>query len=299
MTNLELLLRELISGQTGRVSAVGTIDRPGRPAEMFAVDPDRFFLAASVAKLSIASYVIQEVTSPASDPRWEDILTLREHHVRGGTGVLRHFPIGSSMTLRQAFTLMLAESDNTATNVVLGHIGSQTDINNWLHASSGRIQTGLTTRPDSLFESSEMRALDALELLERLEFSHEAMDALSRNHFYGGLRLHLEQQSPWRRRRYKLVALGAKACVKYRLDGWPKERLLRFACSRPASSRVVNKEGLLQIGNDCFRHDVGVIALDRDIKIRLAIFTMNAPADMIGDLTKAITNYAKSRTRKQ
>lgn len=296
MTDLEQKLREMIGGQSGRVSAVGTIDHPGQPAEMLAVDPDRFFLAASVAKLSIALYVIQEVTS--GEHRWDEILTLREHHDRGGTGVLRHFPIGTSMTLRQAFTLMLAESDNTATNVVLGHIGSQTDINNWFHASDGRTQTGLTLRADRLFESSALRALDALELLRRLKHSPEAMDALSRNHFYGGLRLHLEKQSSWSRRRYKVVAMGAKICVKYRLDGWPKERLLSFACSRPASSRVVNKEGLLRIDDDSFRHDVGVISLNNGTKIRLAIFTMNAPLNLIGDLTQAITKYAMSRSFK-
>ena len=54
----------------------------------------------------------------------EDMLTLHKSDMVPGSGILTyHFSDGATFPLRDAVRLMIVYSDNTATNLVLDHIG--------------------------------------------------------------------------------------------------------------------------------------------------------------------------------
>jgi N-acetylated-alpha-linked acidic dipeptidase len=88
--------------------------------ETFGLDPDLRVRSASTIKLPI----LVEVQAQVAEGRlaWTDRLTLTEDQKVQGAGVLREMADGLSLTLRDAVTLMIAISDNTATNMVLDRV---------------------------------------------------------------------------------------------------------------------------------------------------------------------------------
>ena len=76
----------------------------------------------------------------AGDARWADVLSLTDRHLSLPTGRLRNMPPGSPLTLHTLAASMIAESDNTATDVLIEYIGRDR-----LEALSG-LAPFLTTR---------------------------------------------------------------------------------------------------------------------------------------------------------
>lgn len=76
---------------------------------------------ASVIKLPILAHVALAVAEGAL--RWEEQLVLRDPAKVGGSGILKELGAGLSLSLRDLCTLMTALSDNTATNMLIDHVG--------------------------------------------------------------------------------------------------------------------------------------------------------------------------------
>jgi beta-lactamase class A len=77
---------------------------------------------ASLIKLAVMIEVYQQVAEGKA--KLSDPVTLRKEDMVGGSGVLtEHFTPGITFPLRDAVRLMIAVSDNTATNLVLDKIG--------------------------------------------------------------------------------------------------------------------------------------------------------------------------------
>jgi beta-lactamase class A len=77
---------------------------------------------ASLIKLPVMIETYQQVAE--GKIKLSDMLTLRKEDKVPGSGVLtNHFTDGLQFSLRDAVHLMIALSDNTATNMVLDHIG--------------------------------------------------------------------------------------------------------------------------------------------------------------------------------
>ena len=76
----------------------------------------------------------------AGEACWADVLTLSARHVSLPAGRLRDMPPGSPLTLHTLAALMISESDNTATDVLIDFIGQDR-----LEALSG-LSPFLTTR---------------------------------------------------------------------------------------------------------------------------------------------------------
>lgn len=85
------------------------------------------FYAASVIKVPIMASVYRAVDR--GDLSLMDLIILNEKEYVGGSGVLQHFTPGLSLPLQDIIMLMIIQSDNTATNLLIDLVGVD-DIQN-------------------------------------------------------------------------------------------------------------------------------------------------------------------------
>lgn len=102
--------------------------RPGREVEPFIYNQRRMF-PASMIKLFVMAKTMQDV----HDGRLslEEQLTIRKQDVVGGAGVTTWYNAGEKRTIAQLIQLMVVESDNTATNMLIDKLG-MANINQYL-----------------------------------------------------------------------------------------------------------------------------------------------------------------------
>ena len=92
--------------------------------QILAIDADQPVPTASVIKLGILYTALEQIRSGRA--HFDDQLTLRHQDQVPGSGVLLFFDTPMTLTLKDALTMMIAESDNTATNLVIDHLGIKT-----------------------------------------------------------------------------------------------------------------------------------------------------------------------------
>jgi beta-lactamase class A len=109
----------LAKAHKGRVAiVVQHLDR----SEHFHYGGDDVMPTASLIKFPVMIEVYQQVAE--GKIKLSDMLTLRKEDMVQGSGILTyHFSDGATFPLRDAVRLMIAFSDNTATNLVLDKIG--------------------------------------------------------------------------------------------------------------------------------------------------------------------------------
>lgn len=118
---MDTRLDTVIASVPGRVSAYARNLDTGRE---WSINADERVRTASTIKLPIACAVVREVS--AGRTRWSEPLLIRAADKVSGSGVLADFSDGARVSLRDAFTLMIIVSDNTATNLILDRIGADT-----------------------------------------------------------------------------------------------------------------------------------------------------------------------------
>jgi beta-lactamase class A len=89
--------------------------------ETVAISPDMPVQTASVIKLAILYEALEQVRSGKA--HFDDRITLTAADQVAGSGVLRLFDAPLSLTLKDALTMMIVMSDNSATNMVIDHLG--------------------------------------------------------------------------------------------------------------------------------------------------------------------------------
>lgn len=84
---------------------------------------DEIFYAASVIKVPIliAAFAAFEQKELSLD----DTVRLKREDLVGGSGVLQHMTPGTCFTIYDLLTLMIIQSDNTATNMVIDLVGKE------------------------------------------------------------------------------------------------------------------------------------------------------------------------------
>ena len=92
-----------------------------RTRETVAITPDEPVQTASVIKLAILYEALEQVR--AGKTHLEDKLTLNKADQVEGSGVLTYLDTPLPLTLKDALTLMIVMSDNTATNLAIDHLG--------------------------------------------------------------------------------------------------------------------------------------------------------------------------------
>ena len=84
---------------------------------------DEALSVASAFKLGVLAALRSEIESGARD--WADVVRLQDRHRSLPSGAMRDWPEGAPVTLQTAATLMIAESDNTATDLLIDTIGRE------------------------------------------------------------------------------------------------------------------------------------------------------------------------------
>jgi len=89
--------------------------------EKWGYNEQELFYAASVIKVPIMASVYSAVER--GDLTLTDLIILDEKDYVGGSGVIQHFTPGSSLPLQDIIMLMIIQSDNTATNLLIDLVG--------------------------------------------------------------------------------------------------------------------------------------------------------------------------------
>jgi beta-lactamase class A len=89
--------------------------------ETVAILPDTPVQTASVIKLAILYEALEQVRSGKA--HFDDKITLTAADQVAGSGVLLFFDAPLSLTLKDVLTMMIVMSDNSATNLVIDHLG--------------------------------------------------------------------------------------------------------------------------------------------------------------------------------
>ena len=105
------------------------LDRPGetaltvlRDGEAFAGGgTDRPLAVGSSFKLAVLKALEDAVA--AGRTSWNEVLTLDDRDRSLPSGVMQSWPAGSAVTVETAAILMISQSDNTATDVLIRHVG--------------------------------------------------------------------------------------------------------------------------------------------------------------------------------
>lgn len=170
---LETRLRPLIDGHKGEVAISVKHLKTGESFTHRAGDP---MPTASLIKLP----VMVEVYQQAHDGKLKltDPLTLRKEDKVPGSGILtEHFSDGASFALVDGVRLMIAFSDNTATNLVIDKIGIPTTAarmqmlgfsNTKLHSKSFKRETSVFPERSVQFGLGSTTANEMIGLLELL-----------------------------------------------------------------------------------------------------------------------------------
>jgi beta-lactamase class A len=114
-------LQSQISGFHGKVALYATDLATGKTV---AIDADQPVPTASVIKLGILYTALEEIR--AGRAHFDDRLMLNHEDQVPGSGVLLFLDTPHTLTLRDALTLMIAVSDNTASNLVIDDLGLDT-----------------------------------------------------------------------------------------------------------------------------------------------------------------------------
>ncbi|TWT87238.1 D-alanyl-D-alanine carboxypeptidase DacB precursor [Pseudobythopirellula maris] len=172
-SDLEKILRPLLEGHRGVVTAA--VKHLGT-GESFTHEADRPMPTASLIKLPlmVAAYEAIDRGETALDHK----ITLREEDKVPGSGVLTpHIGAGAEITLADAIQLMIAFSDNTATNLVIDQVGlgATTELmeglglhNTKLNAKVFRRDTSINPEGSRAYGLGSTTAAEILSLVEML-----------------------------------------------------------------------------------------------------------------------------------
>ena len=117
---MQHLVDDLAAHHHGHVSLYAKALRTG---QMVAIDPDRPVNTASVIKLAIMLEAMYQVKE--GQVSFGDELTLRKEDQVSGSGVLLLYRTPAKVDFETAIVLMITQSDNTAANLVLAHVGRE------------------------------------------------------------------------------------------------------------------------------------------------------------------------------
>jgi beta-lactamase class A len=117
---LQAQLRTLTAHYAGKVALYATDLRTGATV---GIDPDAPVPTASVIKLAILFDALKQIEQ--GQAAFSDRLTLMKDNQVGGSGVLGLFDTPLTVTLKDALTMMVVVSDNTATNLAIDRLGLQ------------------------------------------------------------------------------------------------------------------------------------------------------------------------------
>lgn len=135
---------------------------------LFSMNGDESLYAASIIKVPIMAAVF--TAAEEGDIRLGDKLTLRKDDMVGGSGVLQFMSPGIELPICDLVTLMIIQSDNTATNMLIELIGMGKiqAVMNGLGMERSEIHHKLMIVQANRVNSNEITATDMNALLTRI-----------------------------------------------------------------------------------------------------------------------------------
>lgn len=134
----------------------------------FSVNGNESFYAASIIKVPIMAAVF--AAAEEGSIRLGDYLPLRRDAMVGGSGVLQFMSPGIELPIYDLLTLMIIQSDNTATNMLIDLIGMEKiqAVMNGLGMERSEIHHKLMIVQANRVNSNEITATDVNALLTRI-----------------------------------------------------------------------------------------------------------------------------------
>jgi beta-lactamase class A len=117
---LQAQLQGMIAPYQGHVALYAVDLKSGRNV---AIDADTPVPTASVIKLTILYDAVKEIEEGKAS--FADEVTLTKDNQVEGSGVLQFFDVPLQLTFKDALEMMIIQSDNTATNLAIDHLGLQ------------------------------------------------------------------------------------------------------------------------------------------------------------------------------
>lgn len=239
-----------------------------------ALDADQPVATASVIKLAILYEALEQIR--AGRLHFEDRLTYRREDQVPGSGVLLFFDTPATITFKDALTLMIALSDNTAANLCMDHVGIKNVDdrlgalglkNTWLYKKIEQPADGPLPADQKQFGLGKTTAREMGQLMERLATCN-----------LGPPPAPLSTPAAGMPADQALCAAAAHMLqVQFYRDGIP--RYLEGADKPAGISAIANKTGSL----NHVRNDVGAIATSRGTIILSAFTYDNADTSWTAD----------------
>ena len=91
------------------------------------INADNAFPTASIIKLPILFQLYMRAEKGLIN--MEDTISLEKYYITGGSGYLQYSPPGTALSYRRLAELMIQDSDNTATNMLLSAVGGMNGLN--------------------------------------------------------------------------------------------------------------------------------------------------------------------------
>ena len=121
-------------------------------AELVSLNAERPLAVGSAFKLLVLQALQQQIE--AGNHRWDEILRLQDAHRSLPSGRLQAWPTGTPLTVQSLATMMISESDNTATDHLLALVGR-----NAVEALTERNRPFLSTQEFFLLKDPQNRIL--------------------------------------------------------------------------------------------------------------------------------------------
>lgn len=172
-SELDRALQPLIAKHAGQV---GVVVKHLNTGESFSHRADEPMPTASLIKFPVMIEAYRQIA--AGKLTTATLITLHKEDQVPGSGILTpHFSPGAQIPLRDAIRLMIAFSDNTATNLVLDQIGLKSTAetmrtlgcpNTQIHSKVFRRDTSIAQERSKEFGLGSTTAAEMISLLERL-----------------------------------------------------------------------------------------------------------------------------------
>jgi beta-lactamase class A len=152
-TTMQNVMDALARHHHGKVALFAKDLRTGKTV---AINPDQPVNTASVIKVAILLEAMYQVKEGRAS--FDDALQLRKEDQVAGSGVLLLFRAPAQINLETALALMITQSDNTATNLVLARIGRE-NVNQRLRGLGFTLTTSIRpiSRPKEGDQSPELK----------------------------------------------------------------------------------------------------------------------------------------------
>jgi len=119
-TDLETRLQAIAAAHHGKVALYAENLKTHETASL---QPDLPVATASTIKLAILYEALEQLR--AGKVHWDDKITIQKSDLVGGSGILLMFDSPHTITFKDALTLMVVMSDNSASNFSMDHVGIQ------------------------------------------------------------------------------------------------------------------------------------------------------------------------------